>query len=217
MSALLLLLACAEDRALLSVPVHFEAAAASVQVDAPVEIQLTTATLSLGGLLFEGPAQTAARWSFPLVSRAWAHPGHDFAGDVAGELAGSWTLDLLADAELGDARCYEGDYATARLTLAPSPETILEGTARVADVDRAFRFVLAPDQEVTGIPFETTMSAAEPPDGLSLTVDLAHALSYADWSTEDTDGDGLLTTADGAFGNTVLFGILSTPTFIIGS
>lgn len=48
-----------------------------------------------------------------------------------------------------------------------------------------------------------------------LGVDLAHALSFVDWTTPDADGDGALTEADGALANTVLFGVVATPTFTL--
>ena len=75
----------------------------------------------------------------------------------------------------------------------------------VDGVATPFRFEVAPDQEITGLSFETTMAADTPPSGISLSVDLAHALSFADWRPIDADADGTLTTADGALrGETVL-------------
>ena len=59
------------------------------------------------------------------------------------------------------------------------------------------------------------MSADSPPAGLVLTIDLAHALSFVDWRTADADGDATLTTADGALANTVLFGVVATPTWTL--
>jgi hypothetical protein len=200
----------------MSVPVTAASAEATIEPAAGVAVTLTSATLTLSDLRLETPA--TARWTprVPGVSAALAHPGHDFAGSVAGELTGTWTLDLLADStRLGDASCYEGDYATARLTLLPDPAAAFTGTVSVAGVDRAFRLDLTPDQAITGILFEATLSAEAPPAGLTLSFDLAHALSFVDWSTPDADGDGVLTTADGPVANTALFGLVATPTYTL--
>jgi hypothetical protein len=149
--------------------------------------------------------------------RAQDVPAQPFeAGDVAGELVGTWTLDLLgAPTELGSASCYEGTYATGRVNVEPSPAVTLEGVATTSTGDVAFRFVVEPEQEITGIPFEAELDADAPPSGLMLGVDLAHALSFVDWTTPDADGDGALTEADGALANTVLFGVVATPTFTL--
>lgn len=214
---LLLLAGCAGDRALLSLPVHVSPSVAAFDLDEGVSVELSAASLTLSDLRLEGPAQTASRLrSWPLISTAHAHPGHDFAGDVVGELTGTWTVDLLGpDTALGDAACYEGDTATARLSLLPEPAAIIEGTATVDGAPRSFAFSLAPDQEITGLPFQATLDAAAPPAAFALSVDLAHALSFVDWRTPDEDGDDLLTTADGELGNTVLFGVVSSPSFTL--
>jgi hypothetical protein len=152
------------------------------------------------------------RWS--LIGTAHAHPGHDFAGGVVGELTGTWTVDLLApDLELGIADCYEGDYATGRITALPDPVAVVEGTATVGDTTSPFRFESAPDQEITGIAFDAVIDAAFPPTGIGLTVDLGHALSFVDWATPDGDDDGVLTSADGTIANSFSFGVVSTPTW----
>lgn len=212
---LLLLTGCAEDRVLLSIPVHVLPSASTAELDDGVTVELTAASLTLSDLRLEGPAQTAARhrpWS--LVSTAHAHPGHDFAGEVAGELTGTWTVDLLGEQTLlGDASCYDGEVATARVRLDPDPGVRLEGTATVDGEVRPFAFAVAPDQEVTGIAFAATLDADAVPAGVAVSVDLAHALSFVDWTTPDGDGDGLLTVGDGELENTVLFGIVSSPSY----
>lgn len=216
LALLVLLSGCAEDRALLALPVTVSPSPGEVEPAAGVSVTLTTASLTLSDLRLEAPAQTARRLPLPFVSTAHAHPGHDFAGDVAGELVGTWTLDLLGVAtELGAASCYEGSYATGRVDVEPAPAVTLEGTATTSGGDVPFRFVVAPDQEVTGIPFEVELDADAPPSGLALAVDLAHALSFVDWTTPDADGDGALTEVDGALANTVLFGVVATPTFTL--
>ena len=52
-----------------------------------------------------------------------------------------------------------------------------------------------------------------PPSAITLQFDPVHALSYADLATPDEDGDGVLTEADGLLGNTVTFGVVSTPSW----
>lgn len=213
---LALLLACAgSDRALLQIPVAFRASEADLSLGDGVAVTLTAATVTLSDLRLEAPAATAGLWRWLPLSTAHAHPGHDFAGDVSGELTGTWTLDLLADQELGTASCYEGAYATGRLTVEPEPVSALEGTVTVDGVALPFHFEETPDQEITGLLFDALFDAEAPPSGIALGVDLAHALSYADWRAGDTDGDGALTVADGSFANTVLFGLVSTPTWTL--
>lgn len=233
---MIFLLACAEDRALLTVPVSFEGSPADVAPVDGVTVALTEATVTLSDLRLEGPDALAQRggggekqgppsrrsgsvasqgapvsWIARLVPAAAAHPGHDFAGDVAGELLGMWTLDLLADNTLGDAACYDGEYATGRVSIL-SP-AVFAGTAIVDGVATPFRFEVAPDQEITGLPFVTTFAGS--PRTIVLGVDLAHALSFVDWRTLDADGDDTLTTADGAIANTALFGVVATPTWTL--
>ncbi len=213
----LVVVGCAEDRALLPVPVHVTPSTSTLQLDDGVTVTLTAASLTLADLRLETPASTASvHRSWSIISTAHAHPGHDFAGEVAGELTGTWTIDLLGDDTfLGQASCYEGAYATARLHLLPEPTVLLEGTATTAETTRLFTFELAPDQEITGLLFAAELDEDAPPAGIALSVDLAHALSFVDWTTPDDDGDDRLTTADGQLGNTTLFGIVSSPTFTL--
>jgi len=214
---LALLVGCAEDRALLTIPVRVAPSSGEVQPADGVTATLSAASMTLSDLRLEAPAETARTWRIPaLVSTAVAHPGHDFSGDVAGELVGTWTLDLLgAPTELGSASCYEGSYETGRVRVAPSPAVLLEGSATTDAGAVAFRFTVEPDQEITGIPFEVALDADTPPSGITLGVDLAYALSSVDWTTPDGDGDGVLTEADGALANTVTFGVVATPTFTL--
>ncbi len=210
----LVLTACVADRAPLDVPVRFAAGEPTWTVDG-VDVRLTRAEATLADLWLEGPADARAAWRLPsLVPSAWAHPGHDFAGDLTGELVGTWSLDLLAgDAELGVARCYEGPTATARLQLVGTPPTRLSGVAVVDGTERPFDFVVPAASAIAGIPFTITLDAEAPPAGLRVGVDLAHALSFVDWRTPDADADGVLTVADGVLDRTVTFGVVSTPTW----
>lgn len=205
---LALLAACAHpDRALVPVPVAYEAAPAELRVD-DVPLLLTEATLTLGDLRFEEPATA---WSWSLVPAAWAHPGHDFTGAVSGELSGTWTLDLLDDAPLGEASFWEGRYATARLRVEGT--AVLAGTLDPDGTARPFRFEIPLDHEVIGVPFPAEVEATAPPGGITLSVDLAHALSFFDPYTTDSDGNGTLTAADEIVEHVVRFGLLSTPTY----
>lgn len=209
---MLFLLACSvDDRTLLTFPGHYRAVSSQITTDAGVAVALTGATLTVSSLLLKAPAETVRL--FPLIPAAQAHPGHDFTGDVAGELAGTWTLDLLADAELGSVSCYEGELASAQITLLPDPAALLEGTASINGIDLPFSLPLAPDQDITGIPLTATLAAEAPPAGLDLTVNPGHMLSFIDWT--DTDGDGAITPADGTVANTALFGLVATPSFLI--
>lgn len=205
----------AENPTLLAVPIHLAPSATDVTLDSGVRIELNEATYTLADIRLEAPAKRASytpSWLFG--STAHAHPGHDFAGDVAGELTGTWTVDLLGDElHLGDANCYSGDYATGHFALVPDPNLVLAGTATVGDTPRAFRFALAPDQDITGLPFIETIDADAPPARIRLSVDLAHSLSFVDWNTTDDDNDDVLTLNDGNLANTVLFGVVSTPSF----
>ncbi|MCB9778557.1 MAG: hypothetical protein H6742_08355 [Alphaproteobacteria bacterium] len=219
MLLLLLATACADTPALVDVPVRLGGASDEIPLDGDVLLVLDRAEWTLSDLRLEGPQQTArlappgpAWW----LGVARAHPGHEEAGAVEGELLGTWTVDLLDGAvDLGVASVYEGDLATGRITLPAAPGVVVEGTARVGGTSRPFALSLAPDIDVHGIACELSLSADAPPDGLLLSVDLAHALSFVDWSTGDADGDGLLTEADGDVGATARFGVVSTPTYTL--
>lgn len=212
----LLAAACTADPVLLQVPVRVAPAADTFTVG-EVDIHLDQASAVLGDLRMERPEDDTARLIAPWLPTpaARAHPGHDEAGGVAGELVGSWTVDLLAGADLDTASLYDGPYATARITLPADGEVVLIGTATVRSVPRAFELRVTPDQEITGMPFAVTVDAEAPPAGLQVSADLAHALSFIDWSTPDDDDDDTLTTADGALANTALFGVVSTPTWTL--
>lgn len=178
------------SRSALGVPVVAGAAG-----DAPPGVTWTEATITFSDLRLEEPPQATASWG--LVQAAYAHPGHDYPGDVAGELLGTFTVDLLApDVTLGTADCYTGAYATGRVALT--------GTAAVLAGDRdgaPFRFEIAADQEIVGIPFEVTLSGDAPPEAIALRFDPAAALSFTDWDAPET------------WQNTVTFGVVATPTW----
>ena len=217
-SVLLACGACTADRALLEIPVTIAPSADTVTTDDGVALTLTTASYTLSDLRFEYPADTTASVMRLLSPTpvAHAHPGHDFAGGVGGELLGTWTVDLLAGPiDLGAASVYDGAFGTGRLTLPEGGVVRLQGAASTADGARAFAFEVAPDAAVTGIPFQVTLDAEHPPRAIVLSVDVGHALSFVDWSTPDEDADGVLTTADGLLTNTVSFGVVATPSFTL--
>lgn len=221
---------------LLSIPVEYAPvpdSATLVLVDGG-SLELQTAVLTLGDFRFERPAELAqvgseVSWQerlaalWPLgAGRAVAHPGHNFSGNVAGELLGTWSLDLLGEAQaLGTASLYSGAFATARLELpaASSPAPVgglhVEGTYTPLE-GPALPVALSVDLTYTveGIPFEHTLDAIAPPTRLIVSIDLRHLFSYVE-TFEDADGDGVITTLDGDLFNTVAFGVKSTPTYVL--
>jgi hypothetical protein len=207
-----------ESRQSLTVPAWAESLdeASFVAAD-EVGITLEEAYVLLSDLRLESPSATARRWRPRLIASAWAHPGHDFSGDTSCELLGDFVVDLLADpVDLGEAACLDGALATGRVWLTGEPALSLAGTAILPDAtERAFRFELDLDEEVTGIEIETALDAGAPPASLTLGISPASMLSWVDWSSEDSDGDDLLTTADDLLGNTVPFGAVSTASFTL--
>lgn len=207
-----------EDRFLLEVPVvaggtgirQLDAGdGATIALD---EASVTFSDLRLEEPPTEGMASLLSRLS--PIQAAWAHPGHDYPGDVAGELLGTFTVDLLGeDQPLGLAPCYEGEYATGRIGLSGTV-AVLAGVYRDgAGAERSFRFEVEADQAITAIPFDEIVSASAPPERLELRFDLWSALKFTDWSVPDADGDALLTMADPPYDNTVRFGVVATPTW----
>ncbi len=200
------LAACHPDsRQPLSLPVLVASQdAASFTAEDGTQVSLDEAWIVLSDLRLEAPASTAAK-----------HPGHDFSGATSCELLGSWELDLLSGpTELGSASCFDGQLATGRLELAADPALVLAGTATPAGAEaRDFEFRLVLDDEITGIPFDHWLDAAEPPAGLELGISPASMLSWADWRSVDTDEDGILTESDDLLGNTVPFGVVSTASY----
>ncbi len=188
---------------------------ASFVDDEGVEITLSEAWVQVSDLRLESPSATARRWRPRLIATAWAHPGHDFSGATSCELLGDLEVDLLAEpAELGELACLDGELATGRVWMSGEPTLLLAGTALLLDdSDRSFRFELTLDEEITGIPVEATLDAEAPPAGLTLGLSPATMLSWVDWSSEDSDGDDILTTADALLGNTVPFGAVSTASY----
>jgi len=181
--------------------------------------ELTTGSMTLRDLQFVEPNTQTAQTSrsapssrsvvalrlLPLLgaSSAWAHPGHDDAGPVGGELLGAFPVDLTqAEVALGQASMYEGDYVGAE--LAYEGEVVFEGT-----VDGTpFAFTVTPSQALTAIDFDASFAASDAPT-LELRVDAAWALSFVDWGAGDADGDGVVTESDGDQASLLLFGLHS--------
>ena len=220
-TTLLLLLAvgCAiDDRSAVDVPVVAGGTGVGTLVAADGgTVTLEAAEVTFVDLRLEEPPDAdpvAVLSAFSLFGTAYAHPGHDYPGDVAGELLGTFTVDLLApDAELGLARCYEGSFSTGRVTVSGTVATVAGQHRDASGTARPFRFEVTADDDIVGIPFEALLLAGNPPEHVALRFDLAHALAFVDWSAPDTDGDGVLTVADDVYGNTVRFGVLATPTW----
>lgn len=181
------------DRALVEIPVRVGGTGAL-----PPGVTLTEATVTFSDLrLEEPPASTAWLERLSGVSAAYAHPGHDYPGDVAGELLGTFTVDLLAaDASLGVAPCYEGTFATGRVAVAGTV-AVLAGEHDGA----SFRFEVAAEQEIIGIPFAVTLDDAAPWSSIDLRFDPARALSFVDWGAPEE------------WNNEALFGVVATPTW----
>jgi hypothetical protein len=211
---LLFTFACVDPpRRPLSFPVAFQGDSSSLEIDGGTLV-FEQAIASVSDLHAEGAPQTA-RWSFSPFAAAYAHPGHDFAGDVRAELLGVWTLDLLGGHQvLGQAEAYEGDLASARFSLAGDPAFAVRGTFTGPDGALPFDLQLPIDQLVSGLQLEGELDADAPPAELTLRADLAHALSFVTWS--DTNADGSLTVDDGDTANTLLFGATSAATWAIG-
>ena len=77
-----------------------------------------------------------------------------------------------------------------------------------------FAFEVWPTQDLTGLPFDAAFTADERPT-IRLELDASWMLSYVDWATDDTDGDGVLTEADGDLESLVLFGVHSTGAYAV--
>lgn len=210
------MLACVPDRDLLALPARFEASPAALTLEDGGTATLEQATWTIGSLRLEAPASSTQDTGSALlrhlspISVAHAHPGHESAGGVLGELLGEWELDLLSDQDLGTLQLYEGELATGRLELAGTLR--LQGVAELDGALHPFDLAVESDAEVTGLPLEAQVVSTDPPSALVLSLDPAHALSWVDLSA-DSDDDGLLTAADDGVENSFSFGALSTPTY----
>lgn len=141
---------------------------------------------------------------------ARAHPGHEGAGDVRGELPGAFPLDLLRPpVSLGTAQVYSGRLESVSLGVGSAE---LSGSLEREGQSLPFAFSLDPGGErVEGILLGLDLPAEGPAPRLVLRGDpsafvAASLLAQA----EDTDGDGALGLADGSLENGLAFGLRST-------
>lgn len=229
-----------EEPALVSVPIEVVSAQSGLfTTESGYDVVLDVGIVVLGDLHFEEPKSVeelhmeatlapGLRW---LVgpSVAFAHPGHDMSGDIKGELAGTYFVDLLADAALlGDAAFYEGTYETASLALqqdgldgdagldpgspAAGHNLVLTGTASDAAGDYPFELVVDHSKTILGIPFGTNVAEGDIPS-LTLTVDPAEILGHLEFAELDADSDGNITLDDEGVSSPLLFGLESNLAF----
>lgn len=160
-------------------------------------------------------ARVTARLGPPLPwlltpTVAGAHPGHEGAGDVRGELLGRFPLDLLGlPIALGSAQVYSGSIASLSLGVG---EARIEGSLRREGQQWPVAFHLdLGGERVEGIPVSLELAAEGAAPTLVLRGDVA---AFADAAllgqASDTDGDGMIGLADGTLENSLAFGLRST-------
>jgi len=209
-----LLTGCVADRPLRTVPVRLEA------YTTHPHLALDTVEISLLSVHLNGPAATSVRF-VPLlgpVRTAHGHPGHGATGATVGEWLGPWTGDLLDGPHtLGEASVYAGDIATGQVTMGTDTRVQLVGTvtpdhsATPLDIE----LDLTIDHTGTTLPLVATIPEEATTGVLEVSVDLDTALSFVDWSTADTDGDGRFTHLDSAFADSLTFGITNSQTWAL--
>ncbi len=232
-AALLSLNSClgGEEPVLISIPIEAASAQpAAFQTAAGYDVELDEGVVVLGALLFNEPAEVASAprrpWQLFAPAVAHAHPGHDMAGDVQGEWAGTTFVDLLAPpAIVGDGSFYEGSYETASLDLlqdgvdgdagleaahpAAGHTLYLSGTADDGNGSIPFEFVVDHTKTILGLPFEATVAQGDAPT-VTLLVDPAEILGHLAFADLDDDGDGQITQDDENASNPLMFGVEST-------
>lgn len=205
---LLFAMGCIEGRAPVSTPVRFESVGVpEVRTDGTLE--LDALTVEVKHLRFESPPLEVTGFiGLPWFgSVAHAHPGHDFAGSIRGELLGSWELDLLSNTELGLADGWEGEVETGRFDLGRarlSGRWVSDAGTWPIDVEVDL------DETVSNIDALTRFDPTSP-QTMTLTFDSSVATGF--FVFDDTDGDGSFTEADEAFLNTVVFGLASSASW----
>lgn len=208
---ILSLAACtAEPPRLYSVPVTADPVdGASWTTADGVAITLTEATLTFADLRLYTPPAAIVAWP-SLVPTAYGHPGAALRGETAGELLGTWTVDLLdGPVQLGSASCYLGAFATASLQLTGALTS--HGTATPAGGEPvAFTFDASLSDSAEDLFFETTLT---PDSALTLSIHSASLLRHVDWSTAKVES--ALTLNDGALATTVAFGARSADTWTL--
>lgn len=148
--------------------------------DLDYTIELTSARVAIGDLVFTVAGEThARRWPLGLdlvVGTAHAHPGHGQGGAVTGELPGAFVVDWATEAgrTLGTATLIAGGYRAANFTFGRGQAAALgvddplvghtawiSGTASRAGESLSFTVVVdSPEGRVlVGVPFEATVGA----------------------------------------------------------
>lgn len=225
--------ACTPSQEAVRVPLDVELDASGITPstnDSGWTVELTTARIAVTDLQFtilgEMHAASASLGAW-LISRAWAHPGHDAGGAVTGELAGDFILDWKAHdgMKLGTADMLTGDYNGMNFTFRAAvaadglaaADPLLGHAAHFVGVARkdtravAFTAVLdiAARTQVVGAPFEDTVDATsvdpielqflptEPVEGKSL-------FDGLDFAALDGDADGSVSIEPGDESHNIL-------------
>lgn len=175
MVCILLLFACSESEEAPTVARDVQVDGSGVEVvttDLGYAVTLSRARTTSDGLAFVRQQVLARRGPFDwLVGTAHAHPGHDGAGEVIGELPGQFAIDWLADDGrlLGTATVLSGGFDSARLTLVGAVELV--GIASKEGEDFEFAVTIGFDEPtlVEGIP-PIDAAGSQPIHRLKLTV-----------------------------------------------
>ncbi len=141
-------------------------------------VDLNEARLAVKNIVFtvSGELHTASLWDF-FVPSAYAHPGHYEGGDVTGQLAGAWALDLNNTGhELGSATLLPGKYfgvnfgfsrGNASMGLAEGDPmightAIFRGTARKLGIEYPFEVITDSEEDriLVGAPFGATLDGS---------------------------------------------------------
>jgi hypothetical protein len=181
-------------------------------------VELTAARLAVTDIQFtiqgEMHASGATAWvPRGILSRAWAHPGHEAGGDVTGELAGSFVLDWSGHAgmSLGTAEMLVGDYNGMNFTFraADASDGLADddpllghaahfaGTASKDGVTITFTALLVSNTRMIGAPFELEITdATRDTLGIQLLptdpVESRSLFDGLDFAALDDDGDGVV-------------------------
>lgn len=148
---------------------------------------------------------------------ARAHPGHEGAGDVRGELPGAFPLDLLRPPiSLGTAQVYSGQLDSLSLGVGAAE---LRGTLQRDGQSLPFAFALdLGGERVEGIVLGLDLPAEGPAPRLVLRGDPSSFVARSLLAqAEDTDGDGALGLADGSLENSLAFGLRSTTIWTVSA
>lgn len=205
-----------QEATTVELPVELDASQlAASSTDLGWVVELTTARVAVTDIRFttEGEGGASAWLPSWLVSRAWAHPGHDDGGVVIGELPGSFVLDWSAHdgMSLGVAEMLTGDYSGMNFTFrtADADDMLADddpllghaahfaGTATRGGVSITFVALIVSNVQMVGAPFESTITdATQDTLGIRLlpTDPVADESLFdgLDFAALDDDGDGVV-------------------------